>query len=44
MDDYIEYENYAISSCCGVPIYADVGICSECKEHCEAEFVEPDTI
>lgn len=25
------------SDCCGAEIYDDVGICSECKEHCEED-------
>lgn len=24
------------SNCCGAPIYSDMGICSDCKEHCGA--------
>ncbi len=22
------------SNCCGAPVYTDMGICSDCKEHC----------
>ncbi len=28
------------SSCCGAPVYTDMGICSDCKEHCD--IVEDD--
>ena len=24
-----------MSNCCGAPIYYGMGICMECKEHCE---------
>ncbi len=33
-----------MSNCCGAPVYNpggnDMGICSECKEHCEIEEEE----
>ena len=29
----IEYE-IELSECCGEPVYADIMICSGCKEHC----------
>ncbi len=32
----IEYDQ-GVSSCCGSPVYADIMICSDCKEHCETE-------
>jgi len=25
-----------MSNCCGAAMYIDLGICSDCKEHCEA--------
>ena len=28
------------SSCCGASVYTDLGICAECKEHCD--IVEPE--
>jgi len=24
-----------VSNCCGAEVYTDMGICSDCKEHCE---------
>lgn len=33
-----------VSSCCGAPAIGaseDMGMCPECKEHCEYEEVEP---
>jgi hypothetical protein len=24
-----------VSNCCGAPVYTDLDICSDCKEHCE---------
>ena len=38
-NDLVEYE--AVSNCCGARVYADLGICSQCKEHCGTE--EEDT-
>ena len=32
-DAYSEY----LSDCCGAPMYTDMGICSDCKEHCEPQ-------
>lgn len=26
----------AVSSCCGAPMYTDMDICSDCKEHCDS--------
>jgi len=32
-----------VSSCCGAMVYVDLGICSDCKEHCAIEDEEPST-
>lgn len=35
MKDYdIHYEDQ-MSDCCGAEVYADIMICSNCKEHCD---------
>lgn len=35
MDNTQEYLNpNVVSSCCGAPMFEDVDICPECKEHC----------
>lgn len=34
MNDPIEYES-GESSCCGAKVYSDLGICTDCKEHCD---------
>lgn len=34
MDDAVEFEE-GFSNCCGAKVYSDLGICSDCKEHCE---------
>ena len=41
MKDEINYEE-GLSSCCGAKVYLDIGICSDCKEHCDVEEPEPD--
>ena len=28
-------EHGYVSDCCGAPVYEEVGICSDCMEHCE---------
>lgn len=35
-----EFDYSLVSECCGATMYADIGICSECKEHCDG--VNPD--
>lgn len=32
-----------MSNCCGAPVYIDLGICSDCKEHCDLETEEDET-
>ena len=32
--------NEKISHCCSARVDSDIGICGECKEHCEAIVVE----
>ena len=34
MSTEIEFEE-GMSNCCGAKVYSDIGICSDCKEHCE---------
>jgi len=34
MNDEVEYEE-GESNCCGAKVYADIGICSDCGEHCD---------
>ena len=38
----IIYQSEGMSDCCGAPVYVDVGICSDCKEHCEIQRPCPD--
>ncbi len=34
MDESVEYEE-GLSNCCGARVYQDMGICADCKEHCD---------
>lgn len=34
MQNY-QHEKSGQSDCCGASVYADIMICSECKDHCE---------
>ena len=47
MSTSIEDMKGGSSSCCGAQVYTDLGICSDCKEHCdivedEDEETQPD--
>lgn len=33
-------ESVGQSNCCDAPVYAEIKICSDCKEHCD--IVNPD--
>lgn len=35
----LDYEE-GMSNCCGALVYQDMGICSDCKEHCGVEQEE----
>lgn len=42
MSTTIEDLKSGTSNCCGAAVYADLGICSDCKEHCVALKGDPD--
>jgi len=35
----METDKNVVSSCCGMPVYANLDICSDCKEHCIDDIV-----
>ncbi len=39
MSDEVEFEE-GLSNCCGAPVYAEIGICSDCKEPAEIAVEE----
>lgn len=41
MNDLLDYEQ-GLSNCCSAKVYADIGICADCKEPCD--IVEEETI
>lgn len=42
MTTSLEDMKEGMSSCCGAPVYTDMEICSDCKEHCGIEYEEED--
>ena len=36
------YDMPYVSDCCGVEVYCDIDICSDCKEHCTVVNYEED--
>ena len=41
-NDEICFEGDGTSDCCGAPVYSDIGICSDCKEHCNIQRTCPE--
>lgn len=37
------YDLPCVSNCCGVEVYCDTDICSDCKEHCLVVCIDDDT-
>jgi len=37
MNDEPITDSNLVSSCCGMPVYSNTDICSDCKEHCSPE-------
>lgn len=43
VDKVMCYDEPCCSECCQAPVYCDIDICSDCKDHCMIICIDDDT-